>query len=141
MESLTQSSPTSKAGLWTGRVLGGIAIIFMIFDSVIHLMVVQPVVDSFNQLGYPVDLAVILGVLELVCLVMYMVPGTSILGAVLLTGYLGGAVATQLRIHAPLFSTALFPVYIGILAWGGLHLRSNRLREVFPLLKSERKGA
>lgn len=137
METPAQSPPTSKAKLWTGRILGGVAILFMLFDSVIHLMVIQPVVDSFNQLGYPVELAVTLGVIELVCLVVYVVPRTSIFGAVLLTGYLGGAVAMQLRIHAPLFSTALFPIYIGLLAWGGLYLRSNRLRGLIPLLKSE----
>ena len=125
--------PLSKKMLWTGRILRGVAILFLLFDSVIHLMVIAPVVESFNQLGYPVDVAVALGVIELICLDLYVIPRTSILGAIMLTGYLGGAVATQLRIHAPLFSTALFPLYIGILVWGGLYLRNERLRALISL--------
>jgi hypothetical protein len=95
-------------------------------------MVIPPVVESFNQLGYPVDLAVTLGIIELICLITYVIPRTSVLGAILLTGYLGGAVAIQLRIGAPLFSTALFPIYIGILVWEGLYLRDDRLRALVP---------
>ena len=125
--------PLSKKMLWTGRILRGIVILFLLFDGVIHLMVIAPVVESFNQLGYPVDVAVALGVIELICLDLYVTPRTSILGAIMLTGYLGGAVATQLRIHAPLFSTALFPLYIGILVWGGLYLRNERLRALISL--------
>jgi len=125
--------PLSKKMLWTGGILRGVAILFLLFDGVIHLMVIAPVVESFNQLGYPVDVAVALGVIELICLDLYVTPRTSILGAIMLTGYLGGAVATQLRIHAPLFSTALFPLYIGILVWGGLYLRNERLRALISL--------
>ena len=125
--------PHSKKMLWTGRILRGVVILFLLFDSVIHLMVIAPVVESFNQLGYPVDVAVALGVIELICLDLYVIPRTSFVGAIMLTGYLGGAVATQLRIHAPLFSTALFPLYIGILVWGGLYLRNERLRALISL--------
>ena len=125
--------PLSKKMLWTGGILRGVAILFLLFDGVIHLMVIAPVVESFNQLGYPVDAAVALGVIELICLDLYVIPRTSFVGAIMLTGYLGGAVATQLRIHAPLFSTALFPLYIGILVWGGLYLRNERLRALISL--------
>jgi hypothetical protein len=119
--------PISRSRLWTGRILTVIVVLFLIFDATIHLLVMAPVVDSFNKLGLPVDLAVTLGVIELVCLVLYVIPSTSVLGAVLLTGYLGGAIAIQLRIGASLFSTALFPVYLGILIWGGISLRDRRL--------------
>jgi hypothetical protein len=128
-----QTVVISKKMLWTGRTLSGIAVLFLLFDTVIHLMVIAPVVDSFNQLGFPVDLAVTLGVIELVCLIIYVIPGSSILGAILLTGYLGGAVAIQLRISAPLLSTELFPIYVGVLIWGGLYLRDDRLRALIPL--------
>ncbi len=113
--------------------------LFLLFDSVIHLMVIAPVVESFNQLGFPVSLALPLGIIEIVCLALYVVPRTSIFGAILLTGYLGGAIATQVRIAAPLLSTALFPIYVGVLVWGGLYLRDDRLRALIPLQKEENK--
>lgn len=107
----------------------------MIFDAGIHLARIKPVVDAFAQLGFPVELALTIGVLELICLILYLIPKTSILGAVLLTGYLGGAIALNVRIGTPLFSNSLFPVYVGILFWGGLFLRNRRLRELFPIQK------
>ena len=131
MNMQSDTGAVSKKKLWTGRILSALGILFLLFDSVIHLMVIQPVVDAFKQLGYPVDVAVPLGIIELVCLIIYVIPRTSILGAVLLTGYLGGAVATQVRVSAPLFSTELFPIYIGVLIWGGLYLRDERLRTLF----------
>ncbi len=137
MQSNIQTAVVSKKMLWTGRILSGLAILFLLFDSVIHLMVIAPVVESFNQLGYPVDLAVTLGIIELVCLVIYVIPRSSIFGAILLTGYLGGAVATQVRIGTPLLSTALFPIYVGVLIGGGLYLRDDRLRTLIPLRKGE----
>src|SRR5713101_3564463 len=115
MESTTQTIAVSKARRWTARILSSLAILFLLFDSVIHLMVIAPVVESFNQLGFPVSLALPLGIIEIVCLALYVVPRTSIFGAILLTGYLGGAIATQVRIGAPLLSTALFPIYVGVL--------------------------
>ena len=133
MQPHTDTVPVSTKRLWTAPILGGIAILFLLFDSIIHMMVIAPVVDSFSQLGYPIDLAVTLGVIEIICLVIYAIPRSSIFGAILLTGYLGGAVAIQLRIHAPLFSTALFPIYVGILVWGSLYLRDKRLRSLIPL--------
>jgi len=127
----SETKPGSKKMIWTGRILSALGILFLLFDSVIHLMAIAPVADAFKQLGYPVELAVPLGIIELICLVIYGIPRTSMIGAVLLTGYLGGAVATQVRVGAPLFSTVLFPIYVGVLLWGGLYLRDARLRTVF----------
>ena len=118
---------------WAGVVLTVLPVLFMLFDSVIHLMVIPPVVESFTQLGYPVSTARALGVIELVCIVLYLIPRTSVLGAILLTGYLGGAVATNLRVGSPLLSNTLFPVYVGVLAWGGLFLRDERVRALIPV--------
>lgn len=128
MNSGTRTASVSTRQLWIGRILSGIAVLFLLFDSVIKLIVIQPVVDSFERLGYPVSLSRGIGTLELLCLLVYLIPRTSIFGAVLLTGYLGGAVATHVRAESPLFSHILFPVYIGILLWGGLYLRDARLR-------------
>ncbi len=133
MEITTQTAPVSKTQLWAGRIISALPVLFLLFDGVIHLTRIAPVVDSFNQLGYPIVLALGLGIIELVCVVLYVVPPTSVLGAILLTGYLGGAVASNLRIGAPLFSNALFPVYVGVLLCAGLYLRSNRLRALLPL--------
>ena len=131
MDMQSDKRQVSKNMIWTGRILSALAILFLLFDSVIHLMVIDPVAEAFKQLGYPVEIAVPLGIIELVCLIIYVIPRTSILGAVLLTGYLGGAVATQVRVSAPLFSTELFPIYIGVLLWGGLYLRDERVRTLF----------
>jgi hypothetical protein len=127
----------SKSKLWTGRILSSIAVIFLIFDGTIHLLKPGPVIESFNHLGYSPDLSVTLGIIELLCLAFYLIPRTSILGAVLLTGYLGGAVASQLRIGEPIFGYVLFPVYIGILLWGGIFLRDKKLQTIFPIRKGE----
>jgi DoxX-like family len=131
-QSATQSGPVSKKSLWTGRVLSGLVTAFMIFDAVIHLMKPAPVVQAFAQLGFPLGLAPVLGIIELVCVVLYVIPRTSILGAILLTGYLGGAIAIQLRVGNPLFSQSLFPVYVGLMVWGGIYLRDERLRTLIP---------
>jgi hypothetical protein len=85
------------------------------------------------KLGWPAGLAVPLGAILLICLIFYVIPKTSVLGAILLTGYLGGAVATHFRINDPLFSHILFPTYLGLFLWGGLYLREPRLRELIPL--------
>jgi len=118
---------------WAGIILSALPVLFVLFDGAIHLMVIPPVVQAFTQLGYPVSTSRALGVIELVCIVLYLMPRTSVLGAILLTGYLGGAVATNLRVGSPLFSNTLFPVYVGILAWGGLFLRDERVRAVIPV--------
>jgi hypothetical protein len=127
-QSANQSGPVSKKSLWTGRVLSGLVTAFMIFDAVIHLMKPVTVVQAFAQLGFPLGLAPVLGIIELVCVVLYVIPRTSILGAILLTGYLGGAIAIQLRVGNPFFSQSLFPVYVGLMVWGGIYMRDERLR-------------
>ena len=132
MQSATQAVPVSKKSLWTGYILSALAVLFLLFDSVIKLMKIAPVVESFAQLGYPSNLAVGIGSLLLVCIVVHVIPRTSILGAILLTGYLGGATATQVRVGADLFPV-LFPSSLGVLLWGGLLLRDRPLRALMPL--------
>ena len=111
---------------WTGRGLTTLVVLFMIFDAVLHILKPAAVVEAFTQLGYPIHVAVGLGIVELACTALYAIPRTAALGAVLLTGYLGGAVATQLRVGAG-FST-IFPVIVGLLMWAGLALRDARVR-------------
>lgn len=127
----------SQRALWTGRILSGLAVAFLIFDSVGKLLRVQPVVEGTVVLGYPVSVIVPLGVTLLTCVLVYLVPRTAVLGAVLLTGYLGGAVATHVRVGNPLFSHVLFPTYVAALLWGGLLLRDRRLRTFLPLRRAE----
>ena len=124
---------SSAKQLWTGRILSTLAVLFLIFDTVIKLMQIQPVKESFVRLGYPTSIAVAIGALELACLALYLIPRTSVLGAVLLTGYLGGAVATHLRVGDPLLSHTFFPVYIGALVWVGLARRNLRVRTLATL--------
>lgn len=125
----------SNAALWTGRVMSGLVILFLLFDGAIKLIPLDIVVETSAQLGIPAEHARLLGVLTLICVVLYAIQRTSVFGAILLTGYLGGAVATHLRIGSPLFSHTLFGVYLGLLAWGGLYLRDPRVRAVIPLLR------
>ena len=115
---------------WTGRMLSALAVLFLLWDGAIKLMVLAPVAEAFVRLGYPVSLAVAIGTLELVCLAIYVIPRTSLLGAVLLPGYLGGAIATHVRVEDPLLTHTVFPVYVAALVWGGLYLRDARLRAV-----------
>ena len=117
----------SKQARWTGRVISGLAVAFLIFDSAGKLFEFQPFIDGTKQLGYSPDIVFSLGVTLLSCVVAYLVPHTSVLGAVLLTGYLGGAVATHVRVGNPLFSHVLFPTYVAALLWGGLILRDARV--------------
>jgi DoxX-like protein len=140
MQTIVQHNPfggattTAHAGSrpmrWTGRVMSGLAVAFLIFDSLGKLLEVQPVIDGTKQLGYSPDLVFGLGVTLISCVVAYLVPWTSVLGAVLLTGYLGGAVATHVRVGSPLVTHVLFPTYIAALLWGGLMLRDARLRAI-----------
>ena len=128
MQSGTATAPVSKRRVRAGEILSGIAVLFLLFDSIIKVMVIAPVAESFSQLGYPVSVARGIGLLQLICLAVYVVPRTSILGAILLTGYLGGAVATHVRVGSPLLTHVLFPMYIAVLLWGGLYLRDERVR-------------
>jgi hypothetical protein len=131
MESISHAAPISKSRLWTARIITAVVGLFLVFDGVIHVLKPAPVVEAFKQLGYPLSVSVGLGVLELICLALYLIPRTSVLGAILLTGYLGGAVATQLRVGAGLFPL-LFPAILGVLLWGALLLRDDRLRSFIP---------
>ena len=128
----TADQTTPKAMLWTGRVLTGLFAAFMLMDLTMKLLDLKVVADTMAQMGWPIDKARLLGVLQLTCLVLYLYPRTAVLGAVLVTGYLGGAIATHLRIDSPLFSHILFGVYLALFAWGGLWLRDARLRSLFP---------
>jgi hypothetical protein len=118
-----------KALVWTGRVLSALPVLFLIFDATIKLLNIQPVIDASTLLGLPVDLAPILGLILLACVVVYALPRTAALGAVLLTGYLGGAIAIQARVEAVPFSL-VFPIILGVLLWAGLFLRDERVRAV-----------
>jgi DoxX-like family len=119
---------------WAGWVLSGLVIAFLLMDAAMKLMALPVVLEAGAPLGLPgTDLARGLGTLLLVCTVLYTVPQTAVLGAILLTGYLGGAVATHMRVGSPLFTHVLFGVYLGILLWGGLYLRDARLRAPIPI--------
>lgn len=137
MQSDLKNGSVSKASLWTGRIMSGVVVLFMLFDSITKIIKADQVLKASTQLGYPAGTIPVIGILLLICVIIYIIPYTSILGAVLLTGYLGGAVASNLRIETPLFSNILFPVYMGILAWGGIFLRDVYLRRFFPLRKTE----
>jgi ABC-type transport system involved in cytochrome c biogenesis permease component len=113
--------------LWTGRIMSGVAVLFLLFDSITKLMRVDAVMKAAANIGYPASTMVPIGLILLVCVVVYLIPRTAVLGAVLLTGYLGGAVATHVRVGDPLMSHVLFPIYFGVLIWGGLYLRDLRV--------------
>jgi hypothetical protein len=129
----TANEGTPRAMLWTGWVLSGIFILFMIFDVTIKLIRLPVVAETMSQLGWPPGMGFVIGVIEAIILVLYVIPRTSLLGVVLMTAVLGGAVATHLRIGSPLFSHVLFGVYLGLFAWGGLWLRDARLQRLLPL--------
>jgi hypothetical protein len=128
-----QSVPPSKGRLWTGRIMSTLPALFLFIDAVGKLLKPAPVVEGTVQLGYPESVLLGLGIVLLTCTVLYVIPRTAIFGAILLTGYLGGAVATHVRVGSPLFSHILFPVYLAVLIWGGLYLRDERLRALIPL--------
>src|SRR6187399_1962570 len=115
----------SRVRRWGGIVLSAAAVLFLAFDAVIKLLEIQPVVEAFAHLGYPQHLARGIGLLELACVVLYVVPRTAGLGAVLLSGFLGGAISTHLRVGDPLFSHCLFPSYVGLALWAGWFLRDE----------------
>ena len=127
-----ETSAIGKKSIWTGRILSGLVAAFLIFDAVIHLLKPPAVVQAFAQLHLPLTLAVDLGVIELICIALYVIPRTAAVGAVFLTGYLGGAVAIQLTTSNSLFGEILFPIYTAIVLWGGLYLRDERVRALVP---------
>ena len=126
------------AMLWAGRVMTGLAALFLLFDATVKVLALPLAVDATAELGYAASVVVPLGVLQLALLVLYLVPPTAVLGAVLWTGYLGGAVATHVRVGAPLLGQTLFPTYVAALLWGGLWFRDATLRSLFPVRRSQR---
>lgn len=118
---------------WGSYVLSGLAILFLLFDSIVKVLKMDVAVQGTAELGYPESQVVGIGLTALICTVLYAIPRTAALGAILLTGYLGGAIATHVRLENPLFSHVLFPVYLALLIWGGLYLRDSSLRLLIPL--------
>jgi hypothetical protein len=128
------TASSSKGARWTGTAMSGLVILFLLFDGGIKLVPLEIVTQTSGEIGLPTDasFARLLGILTLIGVALYTVPRTAVLGAILLTGYMGGAIATHLRIDSPLFSHTLFGVYLGLLIWGGLYLREPRLRALIP---------
>ena len=133
MQPLAEPAPVSKVRLWAGRILSALVSLFLVMDGVMKVMLASVAVEGTKKVGYPESTVFPLGCILLVCTLLYAIPRTSILGAILLTGYLGGAVATHVRIGDPLFSHVLFPVYFGVMLWGGLYLRESRLPALIPI--------
>jgi hypothetical protein len=127
-----QPERRSKTLVRIGWALSIVTVLFMLFDAGGKLFLESHVVEATTKIGYPVAAIQPIGVIALLCTILYAVPRTAILGAVLLTGFLGGAVASKVRIEDPLFGSILFGVYFGFLVWGGLYLRDERLRTLFP---------
>ena len=128
MPSETQSAPVSKTTLWAGRVVSALPVLMLLFSGAMKLAKPAVVVEEFARLGYDESVVVGIGIVEIACAVIYAIPQTSFLGAILLTGYLGGATATHVRIGDPFFG----PIIGGVLVWGGLYLRDPRLRALVP---------
>ena len=129
---------TTPAMRWTGRVLSGLYVLFMLGASIAPKLLGLPVAEAtMAQLGWPAGYVLMIGLIELACVVLYLVPRTSVFGAVLTMGLLGGAMATQVRAESPLFSHILFSVYLGLFMWGGLWLRDARLRRLCPVVRAQ----
>ena len=126
------AAPVSKGALWTGRILSAIPVLIVLMAGVMKVARLPGVAEGFERAGLPARLILPVGLIELACVLVYVVPQTSVLGAILMTGLLGGATLTTLRIGDPTFP---LPVILGMMAWGGLFLRDPRLRELIPLRK------
>ena len=122
-------NPNSKKMLWAGRAVSGVTVLLMLFAAIVKLFPSPELIQGFQQAGYPGSLVVTVGVIELVCTLVYLLPPTRVLGAILLTGALGGATATNVRVEQP---TWILPVVLGMLVWLGLFLRDERLRALLP---------
>jgi hypothetical protein len=126
----------TSAKLWAGRVLTGLFVLFMLGASIAPKLLGMPVAEAtMAQLGWPPGYVLMIGLIELACVLLYLIPRTSVLGAVLMMGLLGGAMATQIRAGSPLFSHILFSIYLGLFMWGGLWLRDPRVRALFPVAR------
>ena len=123
--------------IWAGRIMSGLVALFLLFDSVVKVLKLPIAVEGTTQLGYPENVVVAIGIVQLLCLIVYLIPRAAIFGAILLTGYLGGAIATHVRVGSPLFSHLLFPIYVAVLVWGGVYARFPRLRALIPLQRSQ----
>jgi hypothetical protein len=132
MQTENVATTVSKKALWAGRIVSALPVLFLLMDGVMKLLKPPMVVETTLKVGYQESLIIPLGIVLLICTGLYAIPQTSVLGAILLTGYLGGAVATHVRVGDPLFSHALFPVYLGVLIWLGLYLCDGRLRALIP---------
>jgi hypothetical protein len=132
MQPNTETTPVSKARLWAGRIMSGLPVLFLLMDGVMKLFKPAFVVEATVNLGYPENVIVPIGLVLTICTLLYVFPRTAILGAILLTGYLGGAVATHVRVSGGLFPVT-FPILFGVLIWGGLWLRDDRVRVLIPL--------
>lgn len=131
------AAASSRAMPRVGWAVSGVVLLFLLFDATAKLALMPQVIEATAQLGYPAASIRPLGLICLACAVLYAVPRTAILGAILLTGFLGGAVASHLRLADPLFTHTLFGVYVGVLAWAGLYLRDARLRSLIPLRQGD----
>ena len=133
MQSIDELEPVSRGQQWAGRIISALPALFLGLDGVAKLFKPAPVVEGTLALGYPESSIIPMGIVLLAATLLYVLPRTAVLGAILLTGYLGGAVATHVRVSHPLWTHTLFPVYFGVLIWGGLLLRDRRLRAILPL--------
>ena len=131
MESPASPAAVSKKMLWTGRVLSALPVLLMLFSAAMKFSNSPELAKGFGHLGWPVSLAAALGILEIACIVVYLIPRTAVLGAILVTGYLGGAIATHVRVGDPVY----MHVVLGVLVWGGLYLRDARLPALIPLAR------
>jgi hypothetical protein len=134
MTDIAETVPVSKSARLLGRILSGLVIVFLLLDGAIKLVPWPVVTETMDKMGYgsSESFARSLGIVTIVCTVLYSIPPTSILGAILVTGYLGGAIASHVRIGSPLFSHTLFGLYLGLMVWGGLWLRDRNLRSLLP---------
>ena len=132
MDPNTLSAHLSKKTIWAGRIMSALPVLMLLFSAGMKLIQPEGMEKSFADLGWPIQLAVPLGIVELSCAVLYAIPQTAVLGAILVTGYLGGATATHVRLEEPVF---VMPIFLGVLAWGGLFLRDRRIRALIPLRK------
>jgi hypothetical protein len=123
---------TRRGGNIVGLACIAVVALFLAFDTGLKVLRLAPAVEGTTVLGYPAESVMWIGVIELICLVLYLVPRTTVLGALLMTGYLGGAIATHVRISSPLLTHTLFPIYVALLLWGGVYLREERLRALVP---------
>jgi DoxX-like protein len=129
MQSVTQTAPVSNKLIWTGRIISALLVLMLLFSGSLKVFFQSKVADEFNRLGYPGSVILGIGIAEIACAIIYAIPRTAVLGAILVTGYLGGATATHVRIGDPF----IMPILIGVLVWVGLFLRDDRLRALLPL--------